>query len=203
MEEHEPEVTFLKRRVSRRQAIKAGGIAAVGLAFSDPLIRTIRPKPAFANYVIVGVACVLDVDNDPATVFNTNSTDPLSQSFKPQAQPLCKVELRLSGLKATEDEFPVTLSIREDSPSGTVVETSTAGVPRGPSTPITLVEFNFVPPVPLTTGNVYVLQLPGLSLEGIAWMVHLPGLYANGEAFAGDVPLDPVGDFNFRTFAVQ
>ena len=41
---------ILKRRITRRQAIKAGGIAAVGLVFSKPLIETIRPKPAFANY---------------------------------------------------------------------------------------------------------------------------------------------------------
>jgi hypothetical protein len=42
---------ILSRAITRRQAIKAGGIAAVGLAFSKPLIETIYPKPAFANYV--------------------------------------------------------------------------------------------------------------------------------------------------------
>ena len=51
MEEHEPEVSFLKRRISRRQAIKAGGIAAAGLILSKPLIETVRPRPAFAQYV--------------------------------------------------------------------------------------------------------------------------------------------------------
>ena len=40
----------MKKRISRRRAIKAGGIAAVGLVFSKPVIETIRPKPAFANY---------------------------------------------------------------------------------------------------------------------------------------------------------
>ena len=39
----------LTRRISRRNAIKAGGIAALGLAFSKPLINTIRPPPAFAQ----------------------------------------------------------------------------------------------------------------------------------------------------------
>jgi len=43
----EPEIT--KRRISRRDAIKAGGIAAVGLAFSKPIIETIYPKAAFAQ----------------------------------------------------------------------------------------------------------------------------------------------------------
>ena len=48
---------FLKRRISRRQAIKVGGLAAVGLAFSKPLLETIRPKPAFASYVTTGACC--------------------------------------------------------------------------------------------------------------------------------------------------
>ena len=43
----EPEIQ--KRRISRRDAIKAGGIAAVGLAFSKPVIETIYPKAAFAQ----------------------------------------------------------------------------------------------------------------------------------------------------------
>ena len=48
---------FLKRRISRRQAIKVGGLAALGMAFSKPLLQTIRPKPAFANYVAPTGAC--------------------------------------------------------------------------------------------------------------------------------------------------
>ena len=40
----------LKRRMTRRQVIKAGGLAALGLAFSKPIIDTIRPTPLFANY---------------------------------------------------------------------------------------------------------------------------------------------------------
>ncbi len=53
MADHQGEtIKYLNRAVTRRQAIKAGGIAAVGLAFSKPLIETILPKPAFANYSI-------------------------------------------------------------------------------------------------------------------------------------------------------
>lgn len=48
---------YLSRPFTRRQAIKAGGIAAVGLAFSKPLIETIYPKPAFANYVSIKPGC--------------------------------------------------------------------------------------------------------------------------------------------------
>jgi len=41
---------FLKGRITRRQAIKVGGLAAAGLVFSKPLIETIRPESAFARY---------------------------------------------------------------------------------------------------------------------------------------------------------
>ncbi len=41
--------TIFTRRISRREAVKAGGIAALGLAFSDPVIRTIRARPLFAS----------------------------------------------------------------------------------------------------------------------------------------------------------
>ena len=43
---------YLKKRITRRQAIKVGGIAAIGLVFSKPVIETIRPKPAFAQYKV-------------------------------------------------------------------------------------------------------------------------------------------------------
>lgn len=40
----------LEKAMSRRQAIKVGGMASLGLVFTTPLINTIYPKPAFANY---------------------------------------------------------------------------------------------------------------------------------------------------------
>ena len=36
---------LLDRRINRRDAIKAGGVAALGLAFAKPVIETIYPKP--------------------------------------------------------------------------------------------------------------------------------------------------------------
>ena len=51
-EKQEPQtIQVLGRAITRRQAIKLGGIAVVGLAFSKPIIETIVPKPAFADYV--------------------------------------------------------------------------------------------------------------------------------------------------------
>lgn len=40
--------TIAERHITRRQVIKAGGIAALGLAFSQPVISTIRPDTVFA-----------------------------------------------------------------------------------------------------------------------------------------------------------
>jgi hypothetical protein len=42
-------IDLRQQRISRRDALKAGGIAAVGLAFSKPLIETLRPRTAFAS----------------------------------------------------------------------------------------------------------------------------------------------------------
>ena len=42
-------VDILGQRITRRSAIKSGGIAAMGLAFSKPVIETINPRPAFAQ----------------------------------------------------------------------------------------------------------------------------------------------------------
>ena len=39
----------LGRRISRRQAIKLGGLATLGLAFHKPVIETIKPTQIFAN----------------------------------------------------------------------------------------------------------------------------------------------------------
>ena len=49
-EKHNKIEGYLRRKITRRQAIKAGGLAALGLAFSKPIIDTIRPTPLFAQY---------------------------------------------------------------------------------------------------------------------------------------------------------
>ncbi|MCZ6777042.1 MAG: hypothetical protein O7D34_11385 [Ignavibacteria bacterium] len=36
--------------MTRRQALRAGGLTALGLVFTKPVIETIRPLPAFAQY---------------------------------------------------------------------------------------------------------------------------------------------------------
>lgn len=51
MESRHEQSRYLEHRITRRQAIKAGGLIALGLVFHKPIIETIVPKPAFANYV--------------------------------------------------------------------------------------------------------------------------------------------------------
>lgn len=41
---------ILKVGLTRRQAVQAAGLAAIGLTFGKPIIQTFYPKPAFANY---------------------------------------------------------------------------------------------------------------------------------------------------------
>ena len=45
----EPQKLFGTSHITRRQAIKAGGIAALGLVFAQPIIETIRPRRVFAS----------------------------------------------------------------------------------------------------------------------------------------------------------
>ena len=43
-------IRILDREFTRRDAVKAGGLAGLGLAFAAPLIRSVTPLPAFADY---------------------------------------------------------------------------------------------------------------------------------------------------------
>ena len=54
MTKEEPEVRILTRRITRRQAVKAGGIAALGLAFSKPIISSLHPPSALAQVITPG-----------------------------------------------------------------------------------------------------------------------------------------------------
>ena len=45
----------LTTRATRRQVIKAGGIVALGLAFSKPIIETLHPRPASAQVSPIGL----------------------------------------------------------------------------------------------------------------------------------------------------
>ncbi|MCI0787438.1 MAG: hypothetical protein J4O09_14115 [Chloroflexi bacterium] len=54
MDKEELEAQILKRRITRRQAVKAGGIAALGLAFSKPIISSLHPPSALAQVLTPG-----------------------------------------------------------------------------------------------------------------------------------------------------
>ena len=42
-------IRIFDHEITRRDAIKAGGVAGLGLAFSKPLIDTLRPRAAFGQ----------------------------------------------------------------------------------------------------------------------------------------------------------
>ncbi|MCH9039217.1 MAG: hypothetical protein IIC23_07470 [Chloroflexi bacterium] len=70
---------YLTSKISRRQAIKVGGLAALGLAFSKPIISTIAPTPAFANYA--GNGCTPGFwKNHTSTWPSPYNADPLFES---------------------------------------------------------------------------------------------------------------------------
>ena len=45
----EKTIRVLNHEITRRDAIKAGGIAGLGLAFAAPVVRSIKPQRAFAQ----------------------------------------------------------------------------------------------------------------------------------------------------------
>lgn len=63
--------SYLKKRISRRQAMRAGGLAALGLAFSKPIINTIRPQPAYAQVSVISTTrfkCIVTVEQNGSVV---------------------------------------------------------------------------------------------------------------------------------------
>ena len=111
MEPENQQVNILGRRISRRSTIKAGGIAALGLAFGKPVIQTLHPRPAFAQLSPVAdpiaQVCTIDQQNTPV---GSSLTADLRlgrfQGFQPAlASPttpgqslLCKVQLRFANI---------------------------------------------------------------------------------------------------------
>jgi len=83
--------SLIQRRVSRRAALKAGGIAAVGLAFSKPLIQTIYPQPAFAQLSGTSNANSVSSPNitpGPAKYWGNIQSAPLQVNYTGQPQPI-------------------------------------------------------------------------------------------------------------------
>ena len=49
MDSQEKAIELLGRKVTRRDALKVGGVAGLGLAFSRPLVTALKPKQAFGQ----------------------------------------------------------------------------------------------------------------------------------------------------------
>ena len=150
-------------------------------------------------------APVVDQENDPAasTSFGCGDTLSLYQSFTPTQSSLARVQLRLRA----GGDFPMagvntTIKIRSVSPTGSVLGTATTFVP-GPVTAATqlLVDFDFDPPLTVTTEAIYVIE--GVSLEAsfLSWMGTSTNPYAGGTAFRCTGSAMSRTDLNFRTFS--
>ncbi len=171
-------------------------------------------KPVIPFESLAGVL-VLDQSNDPATGTSFGCGDTglsLGQSFTPSVSPLMAVELRLrAGGGFPEEGVDVTVQIREGSPDGTVLGTSSAFV-KGPLAPGTqvLVLFSFVA-IEVTTGHQpndvpEVIRFPSDPLDPTdpdyltGWMGTPYNTYDGGNMFGCGGAAVPGYDLNFRTF---
>ncbi len=171
-------------------------------------------KPVIPYESLAGVL-VLDQSNDPPTDTSFGCGDTglsLYQSFTPSASPLMAVELRLrAGGNFPEGGVDLTVHIRDGSPDGTVLGTSSAIVmgPLAPGTQV-LVLFNF-PAIETPPGTHLVTELPAairLDPRGAppgndysaGWMGTTYNTYAGGNMFGCGGTAVPNYDLNFRTF---
>ena len=127
----------------------------------------------------------------------------LFQSFKPSASSLVAVSLALrAGSEFPEAGYTATVRIREGSPQGEVLGTSTAFIP-GPQLPGGVIEvlFPFDPPLSLTPGETYLIEwaTPEEGDAVLTWMVAEGDPYPQGTAFDCSGTAIPDEDFLFAT----
>ena len=125
-------VRILDRDVTRRDIIKAGGIAGVGLAFSKPLMSNLKPSKAFGGYEPTSV-CPGTVDFNctsqflsslvPINDFNTNT--PNGQEFTPTLSTLCGVDVKLDGGAFPNADTDITANVHLGTIGGPVLVSAT------------------------------------------------------------------------------
>ena len=54
-------IRILDHEITRRDALKAGGIAGLGLAFAAPVVRSVKPQRAFAQSYGSALFCKYEV----------------------------------------------------------------------------------------------------------------------------------------------
>ena len=57
-------IRILDHEITRRDAIKAGGLAGVGLAYAAPIVRSVKPLRAFAQGYAPSCATTTDFDDE-------------------------------------------------------------------------------------------------------------------------------------------
>ena len=162
---------------------------------------TILPRAGFAQGII-------DQENDPKTLTSFGCGSPpiglgsLFQSFTPTLPLLVGVELRLKAGGGFPDEgFSTTVRIRLNDPLGEVIAEATTFVPGPLPIGQLLVRYDFIPSVPLTPLDTYVIEGEAAGDAILTWMGRQDDPYPGGHGFGCTGTPNPEQDFNFITFA--
>jgi len=124
----------------------------------------------------------------------------LFQSFTPSASSLTAVDLRLrAGGDFPDEGYSTTINIRSGTPSGTILGTATTLVLPPTIGNQLMVNFEFSPPLEVTLGQTYVVELISPNQAILGWMVD-GDTYFDGNAFGcWEVPISD-WDFIFITY---
>ena len=184
--------------LTRRDALKAGGVAAIGLAFSKPLSKRVEAQSTPFDYRTP----IPDQSNVVTSDPSVPSTTGLAQTFMPTLGALTKVELTLSRTQTALSPIAIPIQIVATSSgapdlNSPIGSPAFATVPAGDPTDDILTCFEFTLPLALSPGGLFAISLFGLN--SIGW--HKGTDYPAGQAFQSGVALAGV-DLQFRTFGL-
>lgn len=208
----EEDISVLKRRISRRQAMKAGGIAAAGLVFVKPVIDTIKP-PSVWGAVSPGGDPVpqplplLDQSYfaPPSNIgggFTGGTVPARAQSFTAGITGI------LTGINFQTQGGDGTTQLQFD------IHTTSAGLPTGSSlgsvvvigSPIPITQLITLPPgINVVSGQQYAIVVTGIPGTSGSISGRNPGGYSGGTLltnFSGVWKVTSGFDNFFRTYVL-
>jgi hypothetical protein len=168
----------------------------------SPIGESFTPSLPILGAVDVGIYNVetLDQNNDPgfgAVGWNwVQAHQPIGQSFTPIYPQLWRVDLGLD--LPIGSSVSLTLNIRQDTITGSIIATQNFTVPVGGPAWVP-VYFTPYPGVSLTPGNTYVLDLVGTGVSSVRWYQQTPATYPGGNAITDGNP-QSTADYLFKTY---
>jgi hypothetical protein len=121
---------------------------------------------------------------------------PFGQEFTPLLNSLAGIDVWLATMNSRYGDDTITVNIREGYITGTILATVSDTVTVGFSG---LKHFNFPTAIPVTPGNVYVVELLATK-PTFGWWYCAPGAYERGRAIKSGMP-SPEIDCVFQTYA--